>query len=185
MRALTILGIALSLFVSVSAQNPNDSQQAKKAKCKVRFAVYQSNPHIPGGIAPGMSKEQGKWYEKNKNKYPAVCVDDERPDYFVVWSSRFSSEGAPEPTINFAGLTGNSGNTPVSASGYSVSSPMESEYVYVSVFRATDVQRVQQDKSYRPIPVYYTQHDSWWTYRKSHHKAMEDALKFLAEAGKK
>ncbi len=182
MRFLTTIAIVLSLLISAIAQNPHNSQQQK---CKVRFAVYQSNPHIPGGIAPGMSKEQGKWYEKNKNKYSTVCADGERPDYFLVWSSRFSSQGAPDAVINFAGLTGNSGNTPVSATGYVVSSPVESEYFYLSIFRATDVQRAREDKSYQPIPVYYTQHDSWWTYRKAHQKGMEDALKFLTEGDKK
>jgi hypothetical protein len=185
MRPLTILAIALSLFVSANGQNPNESQHAKQTQCKTRFAVFQSNPHIPGGIAPGMSKEQGKWYEKHKNKYPSVCVDGEKPEYFIVWSSRFASEGAPETVINFGGLTGYSGDTPVSASGYGASSPVASEYVYLSVFRATDVQRAQQEKPYKPMPVYYTQHDSWWTYRESHRKAMEDAMKFLAEAANK
>jgi hypothetical protein len=166
MRPLTILGIALSLVISANAQSPNDSPQTK---CKVRFAVYQSNPHIPGGMASGMSKEQGKWYEKNKTRYPAICLDSDKPDYLLVWSSRFSSEGQPEPVII----------------GGTVAAPMESEYVYVSIFKATDFQRSQQDKSYKPIPVYYTQHDSWWTYRKSHQKAMEDALKFLADESKK
>jgi hypothetical protein len=175
--------VVLFLVVgSLNGQNPNDSPQAK---CKIRFAVFQSNPHIPGGIALGMSKEQGNWYTKNKNKYPAVCADGERPDYFIVWSSRFASKGSPEPVINFAGLTGNLGNTPASASGYTVRSPVESEYVYLSVFRATDIQRAQQESFYRPIPVYYTQQDSWWTYRKSHHKSMEDAMNFLAEAANK
>jgi hypothetical protein len=185
MRPLTILAIALSLFVSANGQNPNESQHAKQTQCKTRFAVFQSNPHIPGGIAPGMSKEQGKWYEKNKNKYPSVCADGEKPEYFIVWSSRFASEGAPETVINFGGLTGYSGDTPVSASGYGASSPVASEYVYLSVFRATDVQRAQQEKPYKPMPVYYTQHDSWLTYRESHRKAMEDAMKFLAEAANK
>jgi hypothetical protein len=180
-----MMWVAVVLFLvvgSLNGQNPNDSQQAK---CKIRFAVFQSNPHIPGGIAPGMSKEQGKWYERNKNKYPAVCAEGENPDYFIVWSSRFSSEGSPEAVINFAGLTGSSGNTSASASGYNVSSQYETEYVYLSIFRATDVQRAQRESSYRPIPVYYTQQDSWWTYRKSHHKSMEDAMKFLAEAAHK
>jgi hypothetical protein len=183
MRRLSV--IVLTLCFSAGAQNATDSKQAKQATCKTRFAVFQLNPHIPGGIAPGMSKEQGRWYEKNKDKYPAVCVDSEKPDYFIVWSSRFSSEGTPEPVINFQGLSGNVANTQVSASSYSVTSPTESEYVYLSVFSAADVQRAQQDKSFHPTPLYYTQHDSWWTYRASHHKAMEDALKFLTQGVKK
>lgn len=185
MRRLIVLAVALGLCLSAWAQNAKNSEQAKQSKCKVRFVVYQLNPHIPGGIGPGMSKEQGNWYNKNKDKYPAVCVDTEKPDYFVLWSSRFSSEGTPEPVINFGALNGSAGNTAVSASGYAVSSPTESEYVYLSVFRAADVQHAQQDSSYHPVPVYYTQHDSWWTYRKSHHKSMEDALKFLTEESKK
>lgn len=84
--------------------------------------------------------------------------------------------------INFGSLTSYSGSAGEQASGYEVSSPVASEYVYLSIFRAEDVQRAQRDKSYQPRPAYYTQHDSWWTYRKSHHKAMEDALKFLTEA---
>jgi hypothetical protein len=169
------VAVAVLVVGSCNGQNPSDSQQAK---CKIRFAVFQSNPHIPGGIATGMSKEQGKWYAKNKNKYPAVCEDGESPNYFIVWSSRFASEGSPEPVINFAELLG-------TASSSSVSSPVESEYVYLSIFRTTDVQRAQQESSYKPIPVYHTQQDSWWTYRKSHHKSMEDAMKFLAEAANK
>jgi hypothetical protein len=170
------------MSISACAQNKNQPDQTK---CKVRFAVYQLNPHIPGGIAPGMSKEQGKWYEKNKQKCATVCPDGERPDYFVVWSSRFSSGGTPEPVLNFGAMTGYAGGVGVAASGYEVSSPLASEYMYLSIFRAEEVQRAQQDKSYQPRPVYYTQHDSWWTYRKSHHKAIEDALKFLAEAADK
>ncbi len=34
MRPLTILAIALSLFVSANGQNLNDSQQAKQTKCR-------------------------------------------------------------------------------------------------------------------------------------------------------
>ncbi|HEV2022986.1 MAG TPA: PEGA domain-containing protein, partial [Terriglobales bacterium] len=63
-----------------------------------------------------------------------------------------------------------------------VAQPLESERVYLSIFRAADVKRAQGDKAYQPKPVYYTHHESWWTYRKSHHMAMEDALKFLAQA---
>ncbi len=181
MRALVLLGIAASMPISAYAQGKNQPDQTK---CKIRFAPYQLNPHIPGGVAPGMSKEQGRWYEKNKKKYATTCLDGVKPDYVVVWSSRFSSKGAPEPVINFGAMTGYVRDVGVGASGYGVSSPMESEYVYLSIFRATDVQRAQQDKSYQPRPVYYTQHDSWWTYRKSHHKAMEDALRFLEEAAK-
>ncbi len=181
MRPLVVVGIALGVFISANAQHKTESEQTR---CKIRFAVYQLNPHIPGGIAPGMSKEQGRWYENNKKRYPTVCVDGERPDYFLLWSSRFSSGGTPEAVINFGSLTGYSGSASVQASGYEVSSPVASEYVHLSIFLAGDVQRAQQDKSYQPTPVYYTQHDSWWTYRKSHHKAMEDALKFLAEAAK-
>jgi hypothetical protein len=138
-------------------------------------------------MAPGMSKEQGRWYEKNKKNYPTVCEDGEKPAYFVLWSSRFSSGGTPESVISFASLSGYSasGGGSVQASGYEVSSPVESEYVYVSIFRADDVQHAQQDKTFQPRPVFYTQHDSWWTYRKSHHKAMEDAVKFLADTVKK
>lgn len=182
MRRLFLLAVALSMSIFVYAQNKN---QPNDARCNVRFAVYQLNPHIPGGIAPGMSKEQEKYYEKNKKKYASVCLDRERPDYFIVWNSRFSSGGAPEPVINFGAMTGQAGGVGMSASGYEVSTPMASEYVHLSIFRAADVQRAQQDKSYQPMPIYYTQQDSWWTYRKSHQKAIEDALKFLSETPNK
>lgn len=166
MRPLFLAILAASLFVTAYAQ---DKSHAEQTNCKVRFAVYQSNPHVPGGMTAGMSKEQGKWYEKNKKDYAAVCLDGEKPDYVVVWSSRFSSEGEPEPIIFSGATTG-------------VAQPMESERVYLSVFREPDVKRAQADKSYQARPVYYTHHESWWTYRKSHHMAMQDALKFLAQA---
>lgn len=184
MKRLPLLLAYLILCFCANAQKV-DSAQANVPRCKVRFAVYQLNPHVPGGIAPGMSKEQGKWYEKNKTRYTDVCVDSEKPDYFVLWSSRFSSEGEPEPLINFGALSGTADGNPVSASGYTVSSGMESEYVYLSVFSAMDVERAAHDKTYRPTPVYYTQHDSWWTYRKSHRQAMEDTLNFLVHQIKK
>jgi hypothetical protein len=185
MRHLLIVVFAFVLPICVNAQKPADSQESEQAKCKVRFAVYQLTPHVPGGMAPGMSKEQGLWYAKIKRKYPTVCIDIEKPDYFVLWSSRFSTEGTPEPAINFAQLTAGTGNSAVSVSGDEVSVPVESEYVYLSIFRAADVQRAQQDKSYNPLPVYFTQRDSWWTYRESHRKALEDALMFLKEEGSK
>lgn len=170
-------------------QPPAGSERSTVGKdpagCRVRFAVYQANPHIPGGIGPGMSKEQRSWYEKKKGRYPSVCLNGESPDYFVVWSSRFSSGGAPEPIVNFGGMTGYVGEAGAAMSGYEVSSPMASEYVYLSIFPAEDVSRAQRDKSYQPKPVYYTQHDSWWTYRESHRKAVEDALKFLAGLAEK
>lgn len=166
MRPLFLATLAASLFVTAYAQ---DKSQAEQTSCKVRFAVYQSNPHVPGGMTAGMSKEQGKWYEKNKKDYAAVCLDGEKPDYVVVWSSRFSSEGEPEPIIFSGATTG-------------VAQPVESERVYLSIFREPDVKRAQADKSYQARPVYYTHHESWWTYRKSHQMAMEDALKFLAQA---
>ena len=179
MKAI-LLCIFLGLAAAVLAK---DKPTKEPAKCSVRFVVYQMNPHIPGGgIAPGMSKEQGIWYEKNKQRYAGACIDSENPDYFVVWSSRFSSHGTPEPSINFAAMNGHVGDAVVGASGYSVSSPMASEYVYLSIFNAKDVHRAAQDKSYTPTAVYFTQHDSWWTYRKSHHQSIEDALKFLLAA---
>lgn len=178
MRRFATLGLVLTLLACAKGQNKAVSEPGK---CGVRFAMYQLNPHVPGGIAPGMSKEQGRWYEKNKNKYPSICEDGEHPDYLLLWSSRFLSGGAPESTINFLSLSGYSGNGGVQGSGYAVSSPLESEYVYLSIFRAEDVNRAQKDRSYQPKPVYYTQHDSWWTYRKSHHKAMEDAIRFLVK----
>lgn len=178
MRPFAILGLVLIVLAGASGQ---DTPVTELSKYQVRFAMYQLNPHIPGGIAPGMSKEQGRWYEKNKSKYPSICEDGEWPTYLLLWSSRFSSGGTPESTINFLSLSGYSGNAGVQGSGYGVSSPLESEYVYLSIFRAEYVNRAQQDKSYQPKPVYYTQHDSWWTYRKSHHRAMEDAMTFLAK----
>src|SRR5260370_6068710 len=165
MRRLIVLCIALSISGAANAQNKSRSEQEK---CKVRFAAYQSNPHVPGGMSPGMSKEQGKWYEKSKKNYSTVCLDGENPDYVVVWRSRFSAEGEPEPII-FSGTT----------SG--VAQGLESERVFLSIFRIADVKRAQDDRSYQPKPVYYTLRESWWTYRKSHHMAMEDAMKFLAE----
>ena len=174
-----ILAVATILFFHCASSL--GQQPASASSCKVSFAVYQSNPHIPGGIAPGMSKEQRKWYEQNKKKFSAVCLDSDKPDYIVIWSSRFASAGSPETTINFAAINGQAGTSPVAASGYEVSSPMESEYVYMSIFRAADVNRARTDKTYQPMPVFYVQQDSWWTYRKSHRKAIESALKFLSE----
>lgn len=178
MRAVVLFVMTAGMSISINAQVKNHPDQTT---CKVRFAIYQLNRHIPGGIAPGMSKEQGRWYEKNKKKYAAACVDGERADYYVVWSSRFATEGTPETAINFAAITGYSGTSSAGASGYTVTSPVESEYVYLTIFRAADVQLAQKDKSYQPRPLFYTQHDSWWTYRKSHHKSMEEALKFLVQ----
>jgi hypothetical protein len=181
MKPVAVFLIAAGVSISAYAQATSESEHSITAACKIRFAIYQSNPHIPGGIAPGMSKEQRKWYEQNRQKFPAVCLDGDKPDYIVVWSSRFSSAGAPEPVINFGAITGHAGGLPIDASESDVSSPLASEYVYLSIFRAADVNHAQKDKSYQPMPIYYTQHDSWWTYRKSHHKAIEGALKFLVE----
>ncbi len=165
MRRLIVLGIALSISAAANAQNKNHFEQER---CKVRFAAYQSNPHVPGGMIQGMSKEQAKWYGKNKKNYSSVCLDGDNPDYVVVWSSRFSAEGEPEPII-FSGPT----------SG--VAQSLESERVFLSIFRTADVKRAQDDRSYQPKPVYYTRRESWWTYRKLHHMVIDDAMKFLAE----
>ena len=182
MKVFIVVYLALSVAVLARAQNKTGSPESD---CKVRFAIYQLNPHIPGGIAPGFSKEQGKWYEKIKRKYVTSCLGSQNPDYFVLWSSRFSSEGTPEPVINFAALSGSAGGTSFNASGYQVTTPYESESVYMTVFRGADVERAEKDSSYHPRPVYYTQQDSWWTYRKSHRKAMEDVLEFLTGTASK
>src|SRR5437870_5394298 len=111
MKYTASLACIVASLVAAGQQEKDDVQP-----CKARFAIFQLNPHIPGGIAPGFSKEMGRWFQMNKAKFPTVCLDGEKPDYFVLWSSRFSSSGAPEPTINFGALTGNVGGRPLAAS---------------------------------------------------------------------
>src|SRR5215471_10306815 len=97
----SVASVVALCFISSNAQDKSASQQVN---CKAHFAVFQMTPHVPGGLAPGMSKEEGNWYGNNKKKYATVCLDSQKPDYFVVWSSRFSSGGSPEPIINFGSM---------------------------------------------------------------------------------
>ena len=177
---MKLLIIAFLLFLSLRPAAAQTNATEQNSKCKTRFVVFQMNPHIPGGIAPGMSKEQANWYDKNKGRYPNACLGGDAWDFVVVWSSRFSSQGTPEPTVNFGAIYGSLGASATQASGYGVSEPFESEYVYLTIFRGDDVRRTLQDKSFQPVPVFFTQHDSWFTYRASHRKSMEDAMKFLS-----
>ncbi len=72
---------AFVLLASLSGFG-QDKNKLDHAGCKVYFTVFWADAHIPGGYAPGMHKEQKKWYEKTLvKKYPTVCMSAEKATY--------------------------------------------------------------------------------------------------------
>jgi hypothetical protein len=154
--------------------------------CKVFFTVYWADAHIPGGYAPGMHKEQKNWYEKKlAKKYPTVCMNAEKANYAIIWSSEFKPLSLTLPVYHQS-ATSISGDVNATATmGWYENETLQSKTnnVYMFIFplnRAAETSITPNDK-----PIFATHHESWWTYRAAHRKALEDAMKFLCSLAEK
>lgn len=154
--------------------------------CKIYFDIYWADPHIPGGLSPGMHKEQASWYKKTgKKKFPSICLDQQKATHVVVWSSSMVDKSAVIP-VTTEGTTYSSGSTAgLPTSGTSTTSitslgtmPYQTNSVYVFVFRKKDSQSLEEK------PIYATHRETWWTYRAAFRQSLEDALNFISSADK-
>jgi hypothetical protein len=154
-------------------------------RCKVYFAVYWADEHIPGGYAPGMHHEQKKWYEKKlAKKYPSVCLSEKNATYAVIWSSEFKPFSFTLPVYHQTTTTvsGDVNATATTGSWENKTFESKTNNVYMFVFP------LRQDSgtliSPKDTPLYATHQESWWTYRAAHREALEDTLRFLDSLAK-
>lgn len=78
------LVVALAMFGSVPLF------AADQGACKAFFQVVRAEAGTPG-LYPGLSLAQKKWWDRNQNKYPGLCLDGsvssgDKPRYLVIWS---------------------------------------------------------------------------------------------------
>src|SRR5882724_8449616 len=84
---VTIPVLYASFFIAASlvAQTPGGS-------CNVRFGVIHLDQRLPGGGIGGMTKHQADWFKKTgAKKFSALCEDEAKPDYLLLWTSEDAS----------------------------------------------------------------------------------------------
>src|SRR5207245_301019 len=149
MKKMAVLAALLLIFPAVSLGQgaPKPEPIHGETGCKIYFGVYWADSHIPGGLAPGMQKEQVSWYNKTgKKKYPSVCLDSAKATYVIVWSSSMKPGKITLPVQNES-TTYISGDVNATARAYSPGTQTfgyETNNVYLFVFRKKDAQHLEE-----------------------------------------
>jgi hypothetical protein len=177
MKSAACVVFVLLAFVRGTAQGNSTPDHLG---CRVYFAVYWADAHIPGGYAPGMHKEQKKWYEQTLvKKYPRVCMSEEEATFAIIWSSEFTPLSLTLPVYHqaTANISGDVNGTATIGWYENESLQSKTNNVYMFIFprnRGGETSITAKDK-----PIYATHQESWWTYRAAHRRALEDAIRFL------
>lgn len=176
----TAAWVAFILLASLSGF-AQDKNTLDHPGCKVYFTVYWADAHIPGGYAPGMHKEQKKWYEKTLvKKYPSVCLSAEKANYAVIWSSEFVPLSLTLPVYHQSTTTISGDVNATATTGWyenqTVQSKTNSVYIFIFPLNRTSATSISPNDK----PIFATHQESWWTYRAAHRNALEDAIKFLS-----
>jgi len=163
--------VALALLGSI----PTFGQD--QASCKAFFQVVHAQEGSPG-LSPGMSSGEKKWWEsEGQKKYPGLCLNGsvtsaDKPRYLLIWSKSKSFGQASVPPGEIYGQT---------ASALQAMAPKE--WIYQPRWNVTGITiaYVLYDGRVDIPPVHFAAGDHSTWFFPNHRKALEDAVKFLAQ----
>jgi len=148
-----------------------------QASCKAFFQVVRAQEGSPG-LSTGMSPGEQKWWESvGQKKYPGLCLNGsvtsgDKPRYLLIWSKSKSFGQASVPPSEIFGQ---------SASALQAMAPKE--WIYQPRWNVTGitVAYVLYDGRVDVPPVHFAagDHSAWFF--PDHRKALEQAVKFLAQ----